>query len=233
VRAILTPHGDNPFLADFLRFQGRIVDAGIWNSLSQVLLKITLPGVPDFYQGTELWDFSLVDPDNRRPIDFQRRVSMFDELSRQEANGLIPLVRDLLARRTDGGVKLYVTYKALNFRQAHRQLFEHGDYLPVSASGRRADHVAAFARCEGNTWALIVVPRLLTKLSSSAGPPLGRRVWKDTLLQLPQRVPEHWHNALTGETLRASGSDTSKRSLFIQDVLRRLPVALLAGAMTE
>jgi (1->4)-alpha-D-glucan 1-alpha-D-glucosylmutase len=233
VRAILTPHGENPFLADFLRFQGRIVDAGMWNSLTQVLLKITLPGVPDFYQGTELWDFSLVDPDNRRPVDFQKRVSMLDELSRQEARGLIPLVRDLLARRTDGGIKLYVTYKALNFRQAHRQLFEHGDYLPIRASGKRTDHVAAFARCEGNMWALIVVPRLLTKLSSSESPPVGRRVWKDTLLQLPQPVPEHWHNVLTGETLRAAGSDASKRSLFIQDVLRRLPVALLAGAMPE
>jgi (1->4)-alpha-D-glucan 1-alpha-D-glucosylmutase len=233
VRTILTPHGDNPFLADFLRFQGRIVHAGMWNSLSQVLLKITLPGVPDFYQGTELWDFSLVDPDNRRPVDFHNRVAILDELRRREARGSIPLVRDLLARWTDGSIKLYVTYKALNFRKAHRQLFEHGDYLPISASGKRADHVAAFARCEGNMWALIVVPRLPTKLVSPASPPLGRRVWKDTFLPLPQRVPEHWHNALTGETLSASGSDAWKRSLFIEDVLRRLPVALLAGATSE
>ena len=204
VRDILSPDGDNRFLADFRRFQGRIAQAGMWNSLSQTLLKITSPGVPDFYQGTELWDFSLVDPDNRRPVDFRTRVTMLDELQQRESKDLTSLVRELVARRTDGRIKLYITYKALNFRRGHRDLFEQGAYQPLTVSGAKEDHVLAFARHLGNCWALVAVPRLVVKLSPSAKPPLGKRIWKETVLHLPEGAPNGWQNVFTGEALTVS-----------------------------
>jgi (1->4)-alpha-D-glucan 1-alpha-D-glucosylmutase len=230
VREILGPNDDNRFLADFRRFQGRIAQAGMWNSLSQTLLKITSPGVPDFYQGTELWDFSLVDPDNRRPVDFRTRVTMLDDLQQRESKDLTTLVRELVARRTDGRIKLYITYKSLNFRREHRDLFEQGAYQPVTVSGAKEDHVLAFARHLGDCWALVAVPRLVVKLSPSVKPPLGKRIWKETVLHLPEGAPNGWQNVFTGEALAVSGSNTTKRELLAHEVFHRFPVALLVSS---
>jgi (1->4)-alpha-D-glucan 1-alpha-D-glucosylmutase len=256
VREILRPHADNRFLADLLRFQARIAQAGMWNSLAQTLLKITSPGVPDFYQGTELWDFSLVDPDNRRPVDFAQRVSLLEELQQLESKGLVSLVRDLVARPQDGRIKLYITYKALNVRRAQRDLFTEGAYTPLTASGARQDHVVAFARHVDNHWALVAIPRLLMKLSPSARPferlrvsidrfprlamklspsakpPVGQRLWKETLLHLPDGAPSGWQNVFTGEELVASDHNVAVRGLFVHEVFRRFPVALLIGSTT-
>ena len=256
VRDILHLHADNRFLADFLRFQARVAQAGMWNSLAQTLLKITSPGVPDFYQGTELWDFSLVDPDNRRPVDFAKRVSLLEELQRLESKGLVSLVRELVAQPQDGRIKLYVTYKALNFRRVQRNLFTQGIYVPLTASGAREDHVVAFARRLDNQWVLVVVPRLGMKLSSSAKPferlrvridlfprlgmkhspsakpPLGKRLWKETLLHLPDGAPNGWENVFTGEELVVSDHNAAVRGLFVHEVFRRLPIALLIGSTT-
>jgi (1->4)-alpha-D-glucan 1-alpha-D-glucosylmutase len=230
VRDILGPNDDNRFLADFRRFQGRIAQAGMWNSLSQTLLKITSPGVPDFYQGTELWDFSLVDPDNRRPVDFRTRVTMLDELQQRESKDLTSLVRELVARRTDGRIKLYLTYKSLNFRREHRDLFEQGAYQPVTVSGAKEAHVLAFARHLGDVWALVAVPRLVVKLSPSAKPPLGKRIWKETVLHLPEGAPNGWQNVFTGEALAVSDSNTTERGLMAHEVFHRFPVALLVSS---
>jgi (1->4)-alpha-D-glucan 1-alpha-D-glucosylmutase len=256
VREILRAHADNRFLADFLRFHARIAPAGMWNSLAQTLLKITSPGVPDFYQGTELWDFSLVDPDNRRPVDFAKRVLLLEELERLESKGLVSLVHDLVARPQDGRIKLYVTFKALNVRRAQHNLFAQGAYVPLTASGGRQDHVVAFARHFDNHWALVAIPRLLMKLSPtvkpfewlrvridrfprlalklsrSAKPPVGKRLWKETLLHLPDGVPSAWQNVFTGEELVVSNDKVAVRGLFVHEVFRRLPVALLIGSTT-
>jgi (1->4)-alpha-D-glucan 1-alpha-D-glucosylmutase len=256
VREILRSHADNRFLADFLRFQARVAQAGMWNSLAQTLLKITSPGVPDFYQGTELWDFSLVDPDNRRPVDFARRVLLLEELQRLESKGLVSLVRELVAQPQDGRIKLYVTYKALNFRCMQRNLFTQGIYVPLTASGAREDHVVAFARSLDNQWVLVAVPRLGMKLASSAKPferlrvridlfprlgmklspsakpPLGKRLWKETLLHLPDGAPNGWQNVFTGEDLLVSDHNAAVRGLFVHEVFRRLPIALLIGSTT-
>ena len=256
VRAILRSHADNRFVADLLRFETRIAPAGMWNSLAQTLLKITSPGVPDFYQGTELWDLGLVDPDNRRPVDFAQRVLMLDELQHLESKGLVSLGRDLVARPQDGRLKLYVIFKALNARRAQPNLFMQGAYLPLTASGARQDHVVAFARHFDNHWALVAIPRLLMtlsptakplewlrvkivhfprlamKLSPSAKPPLGKRLWKETLLRLPAGAPSAWHNVFTGEELVVSDRDGTGRGLFVHEAFRRLPVALLIGSTT-
>ncbi len=229
VDACLDTSRPNDFLDDFLPFQGRIAYYGALNSLAQVLLKIASPGVPDFYQGTELWDFSLVDPDNRRPVDFSKRTQLLNDLNRDEADDPVRLTQELLARWEDGRIKTYLIWKALGFRSAHARLFEGGDYLPLSASGRTAEHVVAFARRSRGDWALVTVPRLFAALCAPGRPPLGRRVWKDGVLNLPPGAPGRWVNVFTGESLRTFGGPRS-RAMHLRDVFRGFPVALLVGA---
>jgi (1->4)-alpha-D-glucan 1-alpha-D-glucosylmutase len=229
VEACLDVSSPNQFLADFLPFQGRMAYYGALNSLAQVLLKITSPGVPDLYQGTELWDLSLVDPDNRRPVDFSKRTELLGELKRFEVEDPVRLVRALLDRWTDGRIKMYLISTALNFRRTHARLFQVGDYLPLFASGQTAEHVAAFARRSGGDWALVVVPRLVARLTAPGRPPLGRRVWKDGVLNLPPGAPIRWVNVLTGESLRTFGEPRSG-TIHLCDVFRGFPVALLTGA---
>jgi (1->4)-alpha-D-glucan 1-alpha-D-glucosylmutase len=228
VQRILTPGAENRFLTDLMRFHTRVAYAGMLNSLAQTLLKITSPGVPDFYQGTELWNFSLVDPDNRRPVDFPTRMTRLEELQQQQAENPLALVQELLAHWWDSRVKLYVTYKALHFRRMHAELFLAGDYLPLSVSGARREHVVAFAQRQESTWVLVVVPRLLTMLTSRRKPPVGRWIWRKNLLLLPAEAPPHWVNVLTGETLTAAAAPQAQM-LYLQHVFQYFPVALLFG----
>jgi (1->4)-alpha-D-glucan 1-alpha-D-glucosylmutase len=117
----------------------------MFNSLSQTLLKIASPGIPDFYQGNELWDFSLVDPDNRRPVDYGSRRIMLDELMQYEASaGLLDTAREMVATRNDGRIKMNLTFKALNYRRNNRELFESGRYQPLTVEGACQEHVCAF-----------------------------------------------------------------------------------------
>jgi (1->4)-alpha-D-glucan 1-alpha-D-glucosylmutase len=233
VREVLRPDPGNHFLDDFLRFHNHVAQAGMWNSLAQTLLKITAPGVPDVYQGNELWEFSLVDPDNRQPVDFGTRAMLLEDLQRREAKGLVSLLRDLVARRTDGRIKLYVTYKALNFRRTHRDLFQRGTYRPLTVSGAQEHHVVAYAWHLGNRWALVAVPRLVVKLSRAGRPPVGKRLWKETRLHLPEGAPPDWQNVFTAESLTASDRDMAERGLSVHEAFRRLPVALLVGSSID
>src|SRR5262249_40355124 len=139
VERILAP--DSPFAADFLAFRLRLAVAGAHNSLGQIVLKVASPGVPDFYQGTELWQFSLVDPDNRRPVDYHRRIEMLETLRRLESEDCIGLVRELVAHPCADEMKLFVTHRALEFRRAQRGLFAAGEYLPLTVRGASAEHV--------------------------------------------------------------------------------------------
>jgi (1->4)-alpha-D-glucan 1-alpha-D-glucosylmutase len=229
VEAILRPAADNLFLNDFLKFQERISYHGALNSLAQVLLKIGSPGVPDFYQGTELWDFSLVDPDNRRPVNFQKRTLFLKDLKKRAAKGLRPLAQQLLSGWQDGRLKLFLMHQALNFRRAHLDLFLHGDYLPLAISGPQEEMALALARRQGPEWALVIVPRLTTRNSYPGLPPLGERAWDETLLHLPPEAPAIWKNVLTADTLQTTRLDQAQ-ALPLKDVLRHFPVALLAGA---
>jgi (1->4)-alpha-D-glucan 1-alpha-D-glucosylmutase len=232
VQRVLTPGAANRFLADFTLFHARIAPVGLLNALSQTLLKITSPGVPDFYQGTELWDDSLVDPDNRRPVDFSTRRACLAELQQRETEDLLPLVQELLAQWCDGRIKLYVTYKALHFRRSNISLFRDGGYLPIPCTGTRREHVVAFARCKEQNWTLVVIPRLLTKLSSRRQPPVGRRVWGKNFLLLPPEAPLSWHNVLTGEAL--TGTVTPQgQTLYLSTILQHFPVALLSGTLPQ
>jgi len=245
--SILAPGTENPFFGDFIRFQQVIAFYGALNSLAQLLLKITSPGVPDFYQGMELWNFSLVDPDNRRPVDFEGRARMLSMLQKQEAAaGLQALVQELLANWHDGRIKLFVTYKALNCRRDNRELFTAGGYLPLQATEPQSGHVCAFARRRGTKWVLTAVPRLTARLQRvnekmcgdcvpELNPPVGEAAWEGSALVLPDDSPERWDNLPTGETLHACATDaggsakTGVRSLRLASVFNTFPVALLAG----
>ena len=216
------------FLEDLRAFTRRISHYGVFNSLSQVLLKVATPGVPDVYQGTELWDLSLVDPDNRRPVDYALRSRLLDELDAGAAAAgadLPAFVRGLAERPGDGRVKLYLLSRALRCRREHPSLFTTGEYLPAMASGERAPHVCAFVRREAGHIAVAVLPRLLTGMIGPDELPLGPLVWDDTRLSLPGVERRRLRNVLTGEVLqpRKNGGEAS---LAVAEVLAHFPVAL-------
>ena len=166
VARVLDPSPKNRFLPSFLPVAEEIARLGAINSLAQVLLKLTAPGVPDIYQGNETWDFSLVDPDNRRPIDYQRRREMLDSLS-----GVAP--EDLLRTWPDGRIKLFLTQRLLCFRRDHAALFQHGEYVPLKVSGTFADCCVAFARRQESEWIAVVAPRLSSRVGF---PPIGEKM---------------------------------------------------------
>ena len=229
VTALLVDAEGAPFREDFLPFQAKVGHYGAQNGLAQLVLKIASPGIPDFYQGAELWDLRLVDPDNRGAVDFPRRIRMLTELRERERQGIVPLIGELLPAWKDGRIKLFVTCRALNFRRERRDLFLSGAYLPLSAAGGKKEHVLSFARKYGNRWAVAAVPRLVTRLSPPGAFPLGQEAWgaKSGLL-LPEGAPDRWRNAVTGEEIRVSPG-RGKKTLPLHAVFRHLPVALLSN----
>jgi (1->4)-alpha-D-glucan 1-alpha-D-glucosylmutase len=232
VGEVLVADRENSFLSDFIQFHRRVAYPGMLNSLSQTILKIASPGVPDFYQGTELWDFSLVDPDNRRPVDFGKRIKLLEELKQREKENRPSLIQELLTRWVDGKIKLYVTYKGLSLRRSHRSLFEEGNYIPIDALGGTRDHICAFARQTGQAWALVAVPRLITKLLRGERPPLGEETWGSGVLVLPEDAPECWLNILTGEELRVILSE-QRKILPLASTLQSFPLALLTPSKSD
>ena len=228
VDAVMDRTPQNRFLGEFISLQERISHYGMFNSLSQTLLKITCPGVPDFYQGTELWDFSLVDPDNRRLVDYGIRMEMLEEIKRMEAErGRRELVRRLTVDKEDGRIKLYLTYRLLNFRLENRGLFEKGEYLPLEARGGLADNVCAFARRNNGKSLIIAAPRFLTKVVPWPGLPLGGKVWGETSLKIPfARTGARYRQVLTGEGVTALEFE-GNTILPLAEVFSIAPVALL------
>jgi (1->4)-alpha-D-glucan 1-alpha-D-glucosylmutase len=221
---------DDPFLSELQTLARRVAWFGYWNGLSQVLLKVASPGVPDFYQGSELWDLNLVDPDNRRPVDFARRRELLRELAEavtRQSGDRRALARDLLAAVADGRIKLYVTWQALTFRRDHERLFAEGDYIPLEAAGAKKDHVCAFMRKRDGATALVVVPRLVAGLTGGAEqPPLGP-AWDDTWLLLPpEERGQTYRQQFTGETFVVAERDGGW-GLPLSAVLGTFPLALL------
>jgi (1->4)-alpha-D-glucan 1-alpha-D-glucosylmutase len=222
----------NGFLGACVPFARKVAQLAILNSLSQTLVKIASPGVPDFFQGTELWELSFVDPDNRQPVDFRRRRKLLDKLKKRETEDRMALLRDLLLHWSDGSIKLYSIYKALHFRRAHQRLFQQGTYRRLFASGNAKDHICAFARQEREAWALVIAPRLTTAIVGRENLPLGRESWGDSALLLSDDFPNRWQNVFTAETLEASESHQG-RGLSLAEALQNFPVALLAPAESE
>lgn len=218
------------FREDFLRFQRRMAWHGALNSLSQVLIKITAPGLPDFYQGSELWDLSMVDPDNRRPVDYRKRIQMLEEL--RGAAGVHPQkrLREYLSYWQDGRIKLYLIDRALDFRGQNADVYSDGEYVPLEASGAKQENVCAFARHKDGHWGLTIAIRLTTRLLPAGRMPLGKAAWQDTVLHLPASAPQAWKNSLTGDEVLAKAAGGRGRVLLLAEALKRFPVALLGGA---
>ncbi|MFP4101792.1 malto-oligosyltrehalose synthase [Coleofasciculus sp.] len=223
-RLLKDPH-DNPFLEAFLPFQRKIQHYGIFNSLSQALLKLTSPGVPDFYQGTELWDLSLVDPDNRRPVDFEQRLALVQELKQRFETDKLGLVQELCQSPEDGRIKLFVIYQALKTRREYLEVFQRGDYHKLTVIGSLKDHVVTFARTWDHTTVIVIVPRLLTSLVKPDEYPMGEQVWQESRISLPPSSSSTWRDVMTGREIQ--GDDT----LWIRDVLSDFPVALLINTV--
>ncbi len=218
VRACLDRQAGGELLEDVEAFVTPLVDAGLCNALAQVLLKSASPGVPDFYQGTEFWQFTLVDPDNRSPVDYEAREDALTDLQRRWADNPAGLVDELVAQRHDGRIKQFLTWRALTPRRRWPELFVQGEYLPLAVRGVAAEHVMAFARRWQERWAVCVVPRLPYSLPSAPHWPLGDPAWQDTAVELPPDAPTAWTDTLTGQ---------AKRSFRVAELLNSLPVSLL------
>jgi (1->4)-alpha-D-glucan 1-alpha-D-glucosylmutase len=227
VAAILEPgtaRRPNPFLAYLENILPQVQFFGAINSLSQALVKLTAPGVADIYQGQELFDFSLVDPDNRRPVDFEARHRALQELKNSARDGYVTQIcRDLIENWRDGRIKLWTVMQALALRREHRELFMEGSYMPVFAGGEYRRHVIGFARSHHGQHVIALAPRLsYTLMKGAFHPPLGG-AWGRGCIEVPPEIGGKLRNVFTGEQL-AIGSD---HRLLCSEVFGSFPVALL------
>lgn len=222
MKDILSETDHNMFISDFIPFQRKIAHYGVLNSLSQTLIKMTAPGVPDFYQGTELWDLTLVDPDNRHPVNFVLRQKYLREIiTRSNRVDVFDYIAVLRNKPSDGRIKMFLTYKTLQARKENPLVFVEGEYKQLRVTGKSRDHIIAFAREHGNTTAITIAPRWFTSLVDEKTFPLGKKVWGDTAVYLPPPSKRVWGNALTGETLSKGGR------IAVGDILTNYPTALL------
>jgi len=221
-------HPDSPVLACLAPIAQDLAYFGRWTALSQTLLKLTAPGVPDIYQGTETWDFSLVDPDNRRPVDFGLRREMLEDIRRRRASGP-RFLRELVEHAEDGRIKLFVTQAALELRRRAPKLFgAAGQYISVEAQGPRSDHVVGFTRRHARNGAvpqelLVVVPRFVVKLVHGERTPPIDSVWAGTAIPVEGGT---FRNLFTGEELVTEALDGIVQ-LPLNRVFKDFPLALL------
>jgi len=231
--ALINAPAESAFMADFRPFQRRIGWLGMFNSLSQTLIKFTAPGVPDIYQGCECWDFSLVDPDNRRPVDFGSRKIMLAALqnlaaqtSRQRSTG----VRAMCDTLEDGRAKLWVVSSALTLRKRWPEVFQQGNYLPLAVRGEQAAHLCAYARIAGERIVITLAPRFFAQLLGNADTlPLGEKVWGATTVELPFHRPDKQYTCVfTGKVLKPQ-KQQSRWHMSVAQVLAEFPVGLIIG----
>ncbi len=223
VENILNPQLSQEFLCDAFDFTKKVAFYGYLNSLAQVVLKVTCPGIPDFYQGCETWNYSLVDPDNRRRIDFDDLRARLRALSRLRQTSGTGFLRDLLKSLDDGRIKMFVTGACLQCRKRQSDLLLKGEYVGLKAIGRFKHCVISFARKLDQDWLLVVVPRFASKLNQDGRLPVGMEVWKDTKIELPQGAPNYWLDIFTGESL-----NTCKQAQ-VGKLLVNFPLGLLMG----
>ena len=216
VRAVLNPERSKAFVSDVLRFQSRLAVIGAVNGLAQTLLKLTVPGVPDIYQGCEFWDLSLVDPDNRRPVDFEDRAASLAADPHAPLSALLPEWRN-------GRAKQHLMARVLRFRRDNPVLFDHGDYIPLDVSGSQSDRVVAFARRLGEEWAIIVAPHLPLALLGDEEIPLPQAAaWGGTSIAMADLASSgRWRNIFTGAQVDSASSQR------VGDLLHAFPVCLL------
>jgi (1->4)-alpha-D-glucan 1-alpha-D-glucosylmutase len=204
----------NKFLPIFLPVAKEIARLGAINSLTQTLLKLASPGVPDIYQGNEIWDYSLVDPDNRRSVDYRLRGQMLGSVSSAKP-------AELMRVWPDGRIKMFLTQRVLRFRREHADLFQRGEYLPVKASGTFEESCISFLRRLGKDWILVIAPRLSSRIGF---PPIGES-WKDTAIELPESLSfDDAHDLFTCRPL-----PTYHRRVKLGDALSSLSFAAITN----
>ncbi|MGB8167407.1 MAG: malto-oligosyltrehalose synthase [Chthoniobacteraceae bacterium] len=208
VAALLAPGGRNRFPQSVAPLAARVAQRGAVNSLAQTVLKLSCPGVPDFYQGTELWEFSLVDPDNRRPVDYALRQQQLKSASSSSPG-------ELLQTWPDGRIKMFVIHRLLNLRRERTELFARGSYTGIAGQGSFADKVIAFERRSESAAVLVIVPR---HTATMGFPPLAE-TWADTRI-VPATAPLRWRDVFTGREF--AGETLALRELFAS-----LPLAVL------
>ncbi|MFO8142034.1 MAG: malto-oligosyltrehalose synthase, partial [Marinobacter sp.] len=234
IEAILDPENSG-FLQDFTGFQTSVSNLGMYVSLAQVLLKLTAPGVPDIYQGDELWNFSLVDPDNRRPVDYKQRRAILQQLKRQfdtdpiDHTALSALIDDM----SDGRIKSYVIWKCLSLRHQHRELFSDGSYAALQTRGDHADNLFAFTREHKGDMLIAVVPRLLGRLpattSGGSGNLASRLDWGNSGVELSEQLASRgYRNCLTGQPVQVTSTGNTP-VLMAGQLFAEFPVALLVS----
>lgn len=235
VSALLSTNPEhNAFLADFLPFQQRVARFGLFNSLSQTLLKLTVPGIPDIYQGNELWMFSLVDPDNRSCVDYQQRHQALQAIIQESEScaDLPGFTRRLLKDLNNGHAKLYLTWKTLMLRRQNPQLFQHGSYTGLATHGPHADHICAFARClEGQAVITAAAREFVPLITEENGLPIGKSVWQNTFIEIPETRPasiQTYRNIFTGERVASTRID-GQSCLSAAEVFNSFSVGLLVG----
>ena len=217
-RAVLDPTRSIDFLQDFLATCEPVFLAGALNSLSQTAIKLTAPGIPDIYQGAELWDLTLVDPDNRRPIDFDAYQAL------QNATAGMAM-SDLLRDWRSGAIKLRLIEAVLTLRQRATALFAEAQYVPLTVEGTAAQHAIAFARVGAGNAVVTIAPRACLDLLRSATTPLvPAQSWGETVVELPESLAGcRWRNVVTG------GMHAATSGLAVGEALRQFPVAILAN----
>lgn len=226
VHRILDENEGSDFLKEFLPFQSWISWYGFWNSLAMMVLKVAAPGVPDFYQGTEIWDLSLVDPDNRHPVDFARCKQYLQEMQHLDEHEILPHLQNWLQNPDDGRIKFWITHRCLQARRKVPQIFLQGEYIALDNQGPASQHLVSLARRKENQWVVAVVPRFLTSLVIPSQLPIGK-LWHDTQVILPSgnTYPNLWYNAITGQSYQLNGASTWNAA----QILEHCPVAFLVS----
>ncbi|NTD97504.1 malto-oligosyltrehalose synthase [Agrobacterium tumefaciens] len=199
------------------KFLSKIADFGIINSLSQLMLKFTCPGIPDVYQGTELWDLSMVDPDNRRPVDYEKRL---DFQSAKDGQSL----QNLWDERYSGKIKLWLTKRLATIRKNHQQLFENGEYIPLQVEGKYKQKVVAFARKLHNEWLIVVTSLGLAALVNDKTAAPNQFDWADTQIMLPANAPIEWDDLISE---KSGIKDILNKGILINQMLSEVPVGLI------
>lgn len=224
----------NPlFLRDFVEFERRIRTPGLFNALAQALLQLTSPGVPDIYQGHELWQFTLVDPDNRDPLDFNRCNPAMERIESMIANAAqdrAALLRALSATMEDGLIKLFVVTQTLRFRQHHAALFQSGDYLKINVQGKGADHLLAFARKDQSDFVIVIVPRLMAVFYLDRQDLSRSEIWRETWLELPASSPTDYRE-LFGQCRSTALPAENQLQLSLPSSFEIFPFAVLSASL--
>lgn len=230
--ALFRPGKNNRFLADCGEFCTEIYRFGLLNSLSQLILKLTTPGVPDIYQGNELWDFSLVDPDNRHPVDFDKAQYLLGDLATTFSDNAPtgPALASLLATLADGRAKLFVTSRVLSFRRKQSALFAEGAYEMLLTKGEAETHLCGFIRYLEKKCFVVIAPRFFASLLTghySNYEEIAEILWGQTCICLPENLAaESFLNVFTGERHLPIQHD-NQGFLQVSQILRTFPVALL------